>query len=70
MTFLKMLVTALGHALAWCGGHQARLYIETCFRQAGYDDDRIDAAREAVTLLVSALITALMAQILRLLDPF
>ncbi|ELW9546141.1 TPA: hypothetical protein ACV5EY_004148 [Klebsiella aerogenes] len=70
MTFLKMLVTALGQALAWCGGHQARLYIETCFRQAGYDDDRIDVAREAVTLLVSALITALMAQILRLLAPF
>ncbi|EMJ5422065.1 hypothetical protein RFI10_003623 [Klebsiella aerogenes] len=70
MTFLKMLVTALGQALTWCGGYQARLYIEACFRQAGYDDDRIDAAREAVTLLVSALITALMAQILRLLDPF
>ncbi|HBR3681413.1 TPA: hypothetical protein L9T08_005037 [Klebsiella pneumoniae] len=70
MTFLKMLVTALGQALSWCGGHQARLDIETQFRQAGYDDDSIDAAREAVTLLVTALITALMAQILRILDNF
>ncbi len=68
MTFLKMLVTALGQVLSWRGGHQARLYIETRFRQAGYDDDSIDAAREAVTLLVSALITALIAQILRLLN--
>ncbi|HHR5551434.1 TPA: hypothetical protein ACS614_001518 [Klebsiella aerogenes] len=70
MTFLKMLVTALGQVLSWCGGHQARLYIETRFRQAGYDDDSIDVARDAVTLLVSALITALMAQILHLLDTF
>ncbi|EPB4340557.1 hypothetical protein QNZ44_004645 [Enterobacter kobei] len=69
MTFLKMLVTALGQALTWCGGHQARQYIEIRFRHAGYDDDSIDAAREAVTLLVSALITALMTQILQLLDP-
>ncbi len=68
MTFLKMLVTALGQALSWCGGHQARLYIEIQFRQAGYDDDSIDAAREAVTLLVTELITALMAQILKILD--
>ncbi|HII4325748.1 TPA: hypothetical protein ACY4PY_001945 [Enterobacter cloacae] len=69
MTFLKMLMTALGQVLTWCGGHQARQYIEIRFRQAGYDDESIDAAREAVTLLVSALITALMTQILQLLDP-
>lgn len=69
MTFLKMLVTALGQVLTWCVGHQARQFIEIRFRQAGYDDDSIDAAREAVTLLVSALITALMTQILQLLDP-
>ncbi|EMG4013477.1 hypothetical protein V4308_003701 [Klebsiella pneumoniae] len=68
MTFLKMLMTALGQALSWYGGYQARLYIETHFRQAGYDDDSIDAARDAVTMLVSALITALIAQILRLLN--
>jgi len=68
MTFLKMLMTALGQVLTWCGGHQARQFIEIRFRQAGYDDDSIDAAREAVTLLVSTLITALMAQILQLLD--
>ena len=68
MIFLKMLVTALGQVLTWYGGHQARQYIEIRFRQAGYDDDSIDAAREAVTLLVSALITALMAQILKILD--
>ncbi|MBZ7216162.1 hypothetical protein FMK62_24510 [Klebsiella grimontii] len=68
MTFLKMLVTALGQVLTWCGGHQARQYIEIRFRQEGYDDSSIDAAREAVTLLVTALITTLMAQILRILD--
>ena len=68
MTFLKMLVTALSQALTWCGGHQARQYIEIRFRQAGYDNGSIDTAREAVTLLVTALITALMAQILKILD--
>lgn len=68
MTFLKMLVTALGQLLTWCGGHQARQYIEIRFRQADYDDSSIDTAREAVTLLVTALITTLMAQILRILD--
>lgn len=68
MTFLKMLVTALSQALIWCGGHQARQYIEIRFRQAGYDNGSIDTAREAVTLLVTALITALMAQILKILD--
>ncbi|HBT3176781.1 TPA: hypothetical protein MBF38_004778 [Klebsiella aerogenes] len=68
MTFLKMLVTALGQVLTWCGGHQVRQFIEIRFRQAGYDDDSIDAAREAVTLLVTALITALVAQILKILD--
>lgn len=70
MTFLKMLVTALGQVLTWCGGQQARQFIEIRFRQTGHDDDSIDAAREAVTLLVTALITALMAQILRILDNF
>jgi hypothetical protein len=70
MIFLKMLVTALGQVLTWCGGQQARQFIEICFRQAGHDDDSIDAAREAVTLLVTALITTLMAQILRILDNF
>lgn len=68
MTFLKMLVTALAQALTWCGGHLARKFTEIRLRQAGYDDDSIDAAREAVTHLVSALITALMAQILKILD--
>lgn len=68
MTFLKMLVTALSQVLTWCGGHQARQYIEIRFRQAGYDNDSIDTAREAVTLLITALITALMAQILKILD--
>lgn len=68
MPFLKMLITALGQVLTWCGGHQARQYIEIRFRQAGYDDDSIDAAREAVTLLVNALIAALMAKILKILD--
>lgn len=70
MTFLKMLVTALAQVLTWCGGHQARQFIEIGFRQAGHDDDKIDTAREAVTLLVTTLITALMAQILRILDNF
>lgn len=68
MTFLKMFVTAMAQVLTWCGGHQARQYIEICFRQAGYDDSSIDTAREAVTQLVTALITALMAQILTILD--
>lgn len=68
MTFLKMLVTALGQVLTWYGGHQARQYIETRFRQAGFDDSSIDTAREAVTLLVTAIITTLMVQILRILD--
>ncbi|HBW0106646.1 hypothetical protein ACU636_20060 [Klebsiella aerogenes] len=70
MIFLKMLVTALGQVLTWCGGQQARQFIEIRFRQAGHDNDSIDVAREAVTLLVTALITALMAQILRILDNF
>lgn len=68
MTFLKMLVTALGQVLTWCGGQHARQFIEIRFRQAGFDDDAIDAAREAVTLLVNTLITVLMAQILHILD--
>ena len=68
MPFLKILITALGQVLTWCGGHQARQYIEIRFRQAGYDDSSIDTAREAVTLLVTALITALMAQILKIMD--
>lgn len=68
MSFLKMLITALGQALTWCGGHQARQYIEIRLRQAGYDDSSINTAREAVTLLVTAFITALMAQILKILD--
>lgn len=68
MTFLKMLVTALGQVLTWCGGRHARQFIEIRFRQAGYGDDAIDTAREAVTLLVTALITALMTQILQILD--
>lgn len=68
MPFLKILITALGQVLTWCGGHQARQYIEIRFRQAGYDDSSIDTAREAVTLLITALITALMAQILKILD--
>lgn len=68
MPFLKILITALGQVLTWCGGHQARQYIEIRFRQAGYDDSSIDTAREAVTLLVTALITAMMAQILKILD--
>lgn len=68
MTFLKMLVTTLAQALTWCGGHQARQFIEIRLRQAGYDDSSIDTAREAVTLLVTALITALMAQMLKILD--
>ncbi|EOJ9250258.1 TPA: hypothetical protein ACTYQ2_004255 [Klebsiella michiganensis] len=68
MPFLKILITALGQVLTWCGGHQARQYIEIRFRQAGYDDSSIDTAREAVTLLVTALITSLMAQILKILD--
>ena len=70
MIFLKMLVAALGQVLTWCGGQQARQFIEIRFRQAGHDNDSIDVAREAVTLLVTALITALMAQILRILDNF
>lgn len=68
MTFLKILVTALGQVLTWCGGHQARQFIEMRFREADYDDDSVDAAREAVTLLVAALISALMEQILHILD--
>jgi len=68
MSFLKMLITALGQVLTWCGGHQARQFIELYLRKAGYDDDIIDAAREAVTPMVTALITALMAQILQILD--
>lgn len=67
MTFLKMLVTALSQVLTWCGGHQARQFIEIRLRQAGYDDSSIDTAREAVTLLVTA-ITALMTQIQKILD--
>lgn len=68
MTFLKMLITALGQVLTWCGGHQARQFIELHLRKTGYNDDIIHAAREAVTLMVTALITALMGHILRVLD--
>ena len=45
MPFLKILITALGQVLTWCGGHQARQYIEIRFRQAGYDDSSIDTER-------------------------
>lgn len=68
MAFLKMLITALGQVLTWCGGHQARQFIELHLRKTGYNDDVIDAAREAVTLMVAALITALMTRIFQLID--
>ena len=68
MPFLKMLITALGQVLNWCGAHQARQFIEIRLRQAGYDDSFIDIAREAVTLLVTELMMTLVAWILQILD--
>lgn len=70
MSFLKMLLTALGQVLNWCGAHQARQFIEICLRRAGYDDCFIDVAREAVTLLITELIMVLTARILQILDRF
>ncbi|WPU21961.1 hypothetical protein RI049_18190 [Cedecea neteri] len=68
MTFLKMLITAMGQVLTWCGGHQARQFMELHLRKTGYNDDVIAAAREAVTLMVAALVTALMTRIFQLMD--
>ncbi|EFE51635.1 hypothetical protein PROVRETT_09763 [Providencia rettgeri DSM 1131] len=68
MSFLKMLITALGKVLNGYGARQAQQFIEIHFRQAGYDDDYINIAREAVTVFFTELITALMTRILRILD--
>lgn len=67
MTFLRMLVTALGQALMWSASHQAQLFVEAQFRQMGHDEESINTAREAVRLLVIAIISGLMSQILHLL---
>lgn len=67
MSFLKMLITALGKVLNGYGAHQAQQFIEIHFRHAGYDDDYINIAREAVTVFFTELITALMTRILRIL---
>lgn len=68
MSFLKMLITGLGQVINGYGARQAQQFIETHFRQAGYDDDYINIAREAVTVFFTELITALMTRILRILD--
>ncbi|EMJ5970531.1 TPA: hypothetical protein SMP74_002967 [Proteus mirabilis] len=68
MSFLKMLITALGKALNGYGARQAQQFIEIHLRHAGYDDDYINIAREAVAVFFTELITALMTRILRILD--
>lgn len=67
MTFLKMLITALGQALMWSASHQAQLFVEVQFRQMGHDEESINTAREAVSLLVITIISGMISQILRLL---
>ncbi|MEX6157461.1 hypothetical protein [Providencia manganoxydans] len=70
MSFLKMLITALGKVLNGYGARQAQQFIETHFRHAGYDDDYINIVREAIAVFFTELITALMTRILRILDRF
>ncbi|MHA7844748.1 hypothetical protein [Serratia sp. D1N4] len=70
MTFLKILVTTLGQVLNWCASNRAQQFVETQFRLAGYDEDDIATAREAVSLLTAAFITALMNLTLQILSHF
>lgn len=67
MTFLRMLVNALGQALMWSASQQSQRFIEALFREMGHDEESISAAREAVSLLVIAIISGLVSQILQLL---
>jgi hypothetical protein len=66
MTLLKILLATLGRALTWCASSRAQQFVEDHFREEGYDEDSIDIARQTAALLASALITALMTQILLL----
>ncbi|TXE37259.1 hypothetical protein FOT62_00720 [Serratia marcescens] len=66
MTLLKMVLNALRQVLTWCVSSRAQQFVEDHFREAGYDEDSIDIARQAATLLAGALIAALMEQILQL----
>ncbi|EAA2596502.1 hypothetical protein DNM18_24605 [Salmonella enterica subsp. enterica] len=66
MTLLKIVLNALHQVLTWCASSRAQQFVEDHFREEGYDEDSIDIARQTAALLAGALITALMAQILRL----
>ncbi|PWI77074.1 hypothetical protein DEO48_26310 [Enterobacter sp. CGMCC 5087] len=66
MTLLKILLSALERALTWYASSRAQQFVEDHFREKGYDEDSIDIARQAATLLAGALVTALMEQILQI----
>ncbi|MFZ5001150.1 hypothetical protein ACOY5P_17405 [Enterobacter asburiae] len=66
MTLLKIVLNALRQVLTWCASSRAQQFVEDHFREEGYDEGSIYIARQAVTLLAGALITALMEQILLL----
>ncbi len=66
MTLLKIVLNALRQVLTWCASSRAQQFVEDHFREEGYDEDSIDIARQAATLLAGALITALMEQVLQL----
>ncbi|PWI77101.1 hypothetical protein DEO48_26120 [Enterobacter sp. CGMCC 5087] len=66
MTLLKIVLNTLYQVLTWCASSRAQQFVEDHFREEGYDEGSIDIAKQTAALLACALITALMAQILRL----
>ncbi|GKW14217.1 hypothetical protein PEC301937_01670 [Pectobacterium carotovorum subsp. carotovorum] len=65
MSLLKMLIAALGKVITWYSGAQAQDFVAEHLRQAGYNDEEVEAAREAAFLLVGAITTTIMNFILR-----
>ena len=65
MSLLKMLIAALGKVITWYSSVQAQDFVAEHLRQAGYNDEEVEAAREAAFLLVDAITTTIMNFILR-----
>ncbi|MDY4388729.1 hypothetical protein [Pectobacterium aroidearum] len=65
MSLLKMLIAALGKVITWYSSAQAQDFVAEHLRQAGYNDEEVEAAREAAFLLVGAITTTIMNFILR-----
>ncbi|CAM4130142.1 MULTISPECIES: hypothetical protein [Lelliottia] len=61
-----MVLNALRQMLTQGASSRAQQFVEGHFREEGYDEDSIDIARQAATLLAGALITALMELVLQL----